>query len=183
MNAPEWLSIICPLPSCQLEPLTPGSDQLAWHATLTFMKWSPIPNELPPNRTERYGKTLVTGGDGKRSVVEIELTRRLREAGWQAGWIDSFGQAPKVWAEWIIRPGSFPSALGDFITEVDRLTSRKSGKPDIMAWQDDSIAKVVFIECKGPGDKIHQRQEQWLKAALCEGISFEQFAVARWSMG
>lgn len=77
----------------------------------------------------------------------------------------------------------FPSALGDFITEVDRLTGRKSGKPDIMAWQDDSIAKVVFIECKGPGDKIHQRQEQWLKAALCEGISFEQFAVARWSMG
>ncbi len=182
MNAPQWLSIICPLTSCQLEPLTTSSDQLVWHAALTFMKWSPTPNVLPPTRKERYGKTTIIGEDGSWSVVEIELTRRLREAGWQAGWVDTFGGAPKAWAEWLVNPSSLPSALGHFISEIDRVTGRKGGKPDLVAWQGDSLAKAVFLECKGPGDKIHQKQEEWLNAALRAGMSCEQFAVAKWSM-
>lgn len=182
MNAPQWLSIICPLTSCQLEPLTTSSDQLVWHATLTFTKWNPTSNIPLPTRKETYGKTMIIGKDGNRSIVEIELTRCLREAGWQASWVDSFGGAPKVWAEWLAKPSSFPAALSHFITEIDGVTGRKGGKPDIVAWQGDSIAKVVFIECKGPGDEISQKQEEWLRAALCEGMSSKQFAVVRWSM-
>ena len=119
---------------------------------------------------------IITREDGNWTVAEIELTRRLRDA----GWVDTFGSAPKEWAEWLVKPNSFPSALEHFVNEIKHATGRKGGKPDIVAWRGNSLAQAVFIEYKGPRDTIKQGQVEWLQAALRAGMSLEQYAIARW---
>lgn len=59
--------------------------------------------------------------------------------------------------------------------------SNGGGKPDIVAWRGESLADAVFLEYKGPNDRIRIGQDAWFRAALREGMSRDQFAVARWS--
>jgi hypothetical protein len=139
-----------------------------------------VPNTPAPTKKETYGKTLITRNDGNWTVAEIELVRRLRDAGWDAGWVDTFGSAPKEWDEWIVNLDSLPSALRYFLNDTDRITGRNGGKPDVMAWRNNSLEETVFIEYKGPRDRIHQGQIKWLQAARLAGMSLDQFAVARW---
>ena len=179
MNSPPWLSALFPIAPCRLEPLKRGSDVLVWHATLSFVHWSPDVGRVP-TRKETYGKTMITRVDGSWTVAEIELVRRLRDAGWHAGWMDTFGFAPKEWAEWLVKPSSLPSALGHFISEIERATGRNGGKPDLVAWRGNSLAEAVFIEYKGSTDRINQKQMEWLQAAFRVGMSRDQFAVAAW---
>ena len=153
MNVPIWLAALLPLTECQLEPLMRDDGELiVWHVNLSFEHWCPSPKVPPLTKKERYGKTAIIGGDGHWSVVEIELTRRLRKFGWNAGWLDTYGGAPKEWAAWLVEPESLPPTLRDFIRDIDRSTERRGGKPDIVAWQGDSADKAIFLECKGPGD-------------------------------
>ena len=123
---------------------------------------------------------IIIGADGNWTVAEIELVRRLRDAGWHAGWVDTFGSAPKEWAEWLVKPSALPSALSHFISEIERATGRNGGKPDVVAWRGNSLAEAVFLEYKGPTDKINQKQVEWLQAAFRAGMSREQFTVATW---
>lgn len=126
MNAPTWLAALLPLTECRLEPLMRNDGELVWHVNLSFEQWSPSPNVPPLTRKERYGKTAIIGGDGHWSVVEIELTRRLRKFGWNAGWLDTYGGAPKAWVAWLVEPESLPSALVGFIVSSGRLILRLS---------------------------------------------------------
>ena len=116
MNSPPWLSAIRPITPCSLEPLKPGIDLLAWHATLVFPYWIPQPEVEKPPRS--------VSPDGTWSVAEIELVRRMRESGWQAGWVDTFGSAPKKWAEWIVEPSSLPSPLRESYQTITRAAGR-----------------------------------------------------------
>ncbi len=123
MNSPPWLSALLPITTCRLEPLKRGSDVVVWHATLNFKHWSPAPNIPPPTRNETYGKTLITRVDGNWTVAEIELVQRLRDAGWHAGWVDTFGSAPKEWAKWLVKPSALWSAR-DFWTKFRESVQR-----------------------------------------------------------
>jgi hypothetical protein len=114
-------------------------------------------------------------------VAEIELVQRLREAGWQAGWVNTFGGAPRTWDEWLVTPSSLPSQLrASYESITADVAGGARGRPDIIAWRGESLAEAVFVEYKGPSDRIRSGQDAWLRAALRAGMLREQFAVAKW---
>lgn len=179
-DCPSWLAVLGPVGECHLEPVIPGSDILVWHANLEFVRWIPPLSSPKPPWSETYGKTLMARDDGPWTVAEIELVRRFRKAGWQAGWVDTWGKAPQKWSEWIVTPESLPLPLGSSY----RVTSNAvgpdgGGSPDVIAWREDSIASAVFIESKME-DAIRPDQEKWFREAKSAGVSHNQCAIARW---
>jgi hypothetical protein len=51
--------------------------------------------------------------------------------------------------------------------------------PDIVAWDpDQELKSVLFAECKGPKEKNKEAQEDWVAAAIDNGVSASNFAVA-----
>jgi len=181
MSTPLWLSALRPVGQCRLEPLMPGSAVLAWYATLEFTRSSPPlgASKLPWSIT--YGKTQIARDDGTWTVAEIELVRRLREAGWHAGWVDTFGSAPQAWTEWLVKPISLPLSLRASYEAITRAAgSTGGGTPDIIAWQGESLADAVFVEYKGPSDRVRPGQDAWFQGALRHGMSRDQFTVVKW---
>lgn len=94
--------------------------------------------------------------------------------------MDTFGAAPKTWNQWLIPPRSLASALRVFLSEVEREVGRTGGQPDIVAWRGNSLAETLFIEYKGPADRIRQTQAKWVQEAFKAGFPRDQLAIARW---
>jgi hypothetical protein len=121
------------------------------------------------------------GDNGRWSVAEIELVRRFRAAKWSAGWIDTFGSAPSAWASWLVDPGELPAPLRRAFNAItEDASARGGGKPDVIAWRGDSLSDAVFIEYKGPSDRVRPGQDAWLESALGKGVLPDQFLVAKW---
>jgi hypothetical protein len=184
---------------CYLGPMKRGSDVVCWHAVLKFMRWNP-----PPPRNERYGKTTITlnqisiaSWNQPWVVAELLLAQRMRDAGWEAGWVDAYGQAPRDWADWIVTLRSLPSPLREqyeaitaAANEACRKTSKTDGnnkahyrgRPDIIAWRGKapSVTDAVFIEYKGPRDTVKPEQIEWFRAAIKESGSHDRFVIANW---
>jgi len=178
MRPPSWIAALRAVDVPRLEPLSTGSDLVVWHAELRFERWRDA-SSLPWSAT--YGKTQIIGDDGARSVAEIELVRRLRGAGWSAGWVDTFGSAPAAWASWIVTPDALPPSLrAAYLGIKAAAASSAGGRPDVVAWLGDALADVVFVEYKGPKDHLRPGQDAWFRAALQAGLSQDQLAVARW---
>jgi len=60
-----------------------------------------------------------------------------------------------------------------------RISSRKGGMPDVVAWNAlEPRRSALFIECKGPREKIDEAQEDWVWAARRVGIRLSQIAVS-----
>lgn len=182
VHSPEWIRLLRPITTPVLQPIVPGSEAIAWSVEVHFERWTPPPGVEPPPRSETYGKTLVVGDNGDRSVAEIELVCRMREGGWQAGWVDTFGSAPRIWASWLVDPGELPTALRRSYRAITNDTGRTGGggQPDVIAWRGDTLQDCAVIEYKGPSDRILPGQDAWLQAALRAGLSPDQFVVARW---
>jgi hypothetical protein len=180
-DCPSWLAVLRPVSECHLEPVLHGSDVLVWHAILEFVPWIPPPSSQKLPWSETYGKTLMARDDGSLTVGEIEIVRRFRKAGWQAGWMDTWGKAPQKWSEWIVTPESLPLPLETMYRAVTNAADPDGGgHPDIIAWRDGSISNAVFVESKVK-DKVLPDQEQWFREAENAGVSQNQLAIARWS--
>jgi hypothetical protein len=163
-DLPSWLAVLLPADECSLEPLFLGSDILTWHVNLEFVPWTAPTSSPKLPWSETYGKALMARDDGSSTVGEIELVRRFREAGWQAGWVDTWGKAPQMWAEWIVTPESLPLALATpYRAITDAVNPRGGGRPDIVAWREGSLASAVFVESKGAKEKILPDQEMWFR--------------------
>jgi hypothetical protein len=179
--APEWIQIVRPITIPVLQPIAAGSRCLCWYAELQFQKYAPPAGTPKQPWSETYGKTQVVGDDGRWSVAEIELVRRLRAGGWSAGWIDTFGSAPSAWAGWLVHPGELATPLRrSFNAITDDASVSGGGKPDVIAWRGDALSDAVFIEYKGPSDRVRPGQDAWLESALRKGVSPDQFLVAKW---
>jgi|ERR1700722_15927667 len=177
---PRWLAVLRPVSDCHLEPVHPGSDVRAWHASLEFVPWIPPPSSAKLPWSETYGKTLLSRDDGSLTVGEIEIVRRFRDAGWQAGWVDTWGKAPQKWAEWIVTSKSLPRALRTLYRAITNAVNPcGSGSPDIIAWREGSLSSAVFVESKLK-DSIRPDQEKWFREAENAGVSQNQIAIARW---
>jgi hypothetical protein len=179
-SAPNWLADLRPVAEPALKPLARDSPLLAWHVTVAFRRWIPAPGSPKPGWAETYGKTQIVSGTAW-SVAEIELARRLREAGWQAGWMDTFGSAPRVWREWLVAQSDLPKSVRDALEDIgSALGTADAGWPDLVAWRGSRLGASVFVEYKGPSDRIRAGQAAWYRAALAAGVSRDQFAVVRW---
>jgi hypothetical protein len=181
-ESPSWLAFLRPVSECRLEPVRPGSDILVWHANLEFVPWIPPLSSPKPLRSETYGKTLMALDDGSWTVAEIELVRRFRKAGWQAAWVDTFGNAPREWDKWLVTPNSLPLPLGSSYRVITNAVDPDGGgSPDIIAWRDGSLATAVFVESKRVKEKVLPNQEKWFSEARNAGVLQNQLAIARWS--
>jgi hypothetical protein len=126
---------------------------------------------------------VVANEDGRLSFAEIEIAKRLRAAGWQAGWLDAFGRAPETWKPWIINTDDLPEATrARFVAIHDMIAEQNgrpgsSGRPDIVAWQGD---RTAFIELKGPRDRLSKEQARWGAAALAQDP--DSYGLVRWSL-
>jgi hypothetical protein len=50
--------------------------------------------------------------------------------------------------------------------------------PDVVAWDSDrGLKSVLFAECKGPKEKIKAAQEEWVAAAMEQGVPESSFAT------
>ncbi len=179
-DCPSWLAVLGPAGVCHLEPVIPGSDTLVWHANLEFVPWIAPLCSSKPQRSETYGKTLMSADNGSWTVAEIEIVRRFRQAGWQAGWVDTFGNAPREWGKWLVTLDSLPLPLGTpYRAITNAVDPDGGGSPDVIAWREGSIASAVFIESKMK-DAIRPDQEKWFREAKNAGVSHNQCAIARW---
>jgi hypothetical protein len=169
---PSWLQALRPVADCRLEPIQPHSRVVVWHVPLEFSRWTPSHGEREPTPAERYRKTPIVGDDGQWTVAEIALVRRLRDAGWRARWFDNFERAPQDWNRWIVEP--------ELPVSLRKIAKKKRGRPDVVAWRGDSLSDVVFVEYKGPRDKVHDHQKMWFRNALRAGLTRDQLAVASW---
>ncbi len=132
-----------------------------------------------------YGKPLVRpiGPDGPTggSCAEIEVARHLRRAGWDAWWSDGYGQAPVRWRPWIRRAHGWQGQVGSLLREIRRARGdgASGGVPDVVATRD---GRVVFVECKGPGDRTSPSQLRWLAAAIALGLTSDGFVLAEFDV-
>ena len=181
MGAPQWLRTLEYVREPSLRPLAPGSDTLAWHADVRYRPWQQPEGEPPLSREETYGwKPQIVGSDGSRCVGEIELVQRLRRAGFRAFWIDTFGSAPAPWQKFIAKRDELPPRIARLLADIRGSGRGKpGGTPDVIAWNPRS-EEPMFVEYKGPKDKIHPGQDEWLRSALSRGLSIESYAVAKW---
>lgn len=146
-------------------------------ARVEFRRWS------GPKLTwqESYGKTPILDADGGRTCAEVEIVARLRQAGWDAWWIDTFGQAPAAWRDSIIKVGDLPPGIRERFLDVDRKVesghAAGSGRWDIVAARAD---EVLILESKGAGDQLRPKQLAWLGSALETGWSEASFGIVNY---
>jgi hypothetical protein len=148
-------------------------------ASVEFRRWP------GPKLTwqENYGKPQIVASVGKWTCPEVEVVARLRKAGWNAGWIDTYGQAPTAWRPSIIMPAELPPKLRDHFMAVDRaveqLRTTGGGRWDIFAWRK---ADLLILELKGSGDQIRPKQVAWLSAALNAGWRPNAFGLVKYKV-
>ena len=107
--------------------------------------------------------------------------QRFRKADWQAGWVDTYGKAPRNWAEWIVKPELLPLPLRTIYKAItDSVDPKDAGSPDIIAWRDGTLANAVFVESKALKEKMRPKQVKWFREAHHAGVSLDQLAIARW---
>lgn len=149
---------------------------------LRFREWK----EQAPERavlgawSETYGKPLIVGDDGQRSVAEIEIVRRLRHAGWEAAWIDTFGGAPSWMRPWTDRGIGLPTPVASTVSRL-RAASAPEGRPwDVIAWRDD---RTLFLEAKRRHrDRLRPGQIAWLDAAMRQRLGDVSFGIVEWEL-
>ena len=112
---------------------------------------------------------LIVGTDGQMSCTEVEVVRRLRAAGWEAGWVQGFACGRARWSRWIWQ--ELPPRIGDANRRVQEAlggrASSRSGHPDVAAIAGDHL---VYLECK-VGDEPTATQARWLAAAVEHGVA------------
>ena len=118
-----------------------------------------------------------------RSCNEVEAAKRLRKARDHAFWFSGYNPAviPEVWRPWV---RSLQGEAPEWLVSLDlrirqRIRSRKGGMPDVLAWNDvEPLRSALFIECKGPKERIDEAQEDWVWAARRAGVRLSQIAVS-----
>ncbi len=182
-----WVSAIVPIGEPYRGRLSEHSDVEAWHAPVEFRPWE-FSTETPKlSRKDTYGwkpqvQAAYPGLD--RSVGEVELAQRLRSAGYTAYWVDNFGSAPAIWRPWTRRAKQLPRWLLEMDEKIRRHDLMKpyktGGWPDVVAW-DPTSNEALFVEYKGPGDKVKPSQDAWVRAAADLGVLPDtSYVVATW---
>jgi hypothetical protein len=175
---PAWAVPLVPTRMSATPVTTDAGLVLVATATVAYQRWP------GPKLTwqETYGKTPLVGADGLRTCAEVAIVDALRADGYDAWWIDTFGQAPAFWRGSIIAVDLLPPHVRERFEAVDCHIGdvKRSGRWDIVAWRAD---KVVVLESKGAGDAIRPGQARWLAASILTGaFSADAFGIVNYSV-
>lgn len=153
------------------------------HVEISYRQWDgPI-----GQWAEHFGKGRqqvypLVGTDPIRSCNEVEIAKLLRAAGRSAYWVSCYNpsKVPDIWRPYTLAPEAMPDWLQQIDGKIRARTGHpKGGIPDVVSWDvSDPRGTVVFVECKGPKEKIKAKQEDWVCAAVEQGLEVERFAVA-----
>lgn len=116
--------------------------------------------------------------DGEVLLAELVIVRLLERQGWNAVWIDNFKN--KRWREMPVlgTTSGIPEGLEELLHSITKLNGRRAGTFDVLAWKGSSIA---FLESKGPGDSISEKQRSWFTSAVAAGVAENAFGIVEWS--
>jgi hypothetical protein len=103
----------------------------------------------------------------------VEIVKRLREAGWNAWWVQAFRCGRARWASFI----SDGPELSEVVRRIQAKAGQGVGHPDVIAWRGD---RVVAIESKSPTDALRPSQIEWFTRALQAGIQPADMGVVEW---
>lgn len=189
MTEPPWIEaigarVLGPRPFAPRSRKTPrlGPASEMTHLELPLERWDgPI-----GDWAEHFGKgrgqvKSLDGAAPLRSCTEVETAKRLRLVRDHAFWFNNYAsdKFPDLWRAWTKQPHDEPAEwLGDLDAAIRRrVASKRGGLPDVVAWNDERpLATAIFMECKGPRERIGANQEDWLWAALQEGVRLDQVA-------
>lgn len=161
-----------------------GPPAVVAHIEFDFRQWDgPI-----GDWDEHFGKGRgqVYSLDGTvplRSCNEVEVAKRLRTIRDHAFWFSEYApsKVPDIWRPWVRSLGAdTPEWLRSLdMTIRRRVSSRRGGMPDVVAWNDHQpLESAFFIECKGPREAVGEAQEDWVCAARSGGVRVAQIAVS-----
>jgi hypothetical protein len=108
----------------------------------------------------------------------LAVVRRLRAAGWEAGWVQGFPCGRARWGDWIWQdlPSPVEAANHRIQAALRRRPSSRSGHPDVAVWTGDRLA---YLECK-VGDEPTATQARWLAATVDHRVvAVRDFVVVR----
>ena len=144
----------------------------AWAVTIRFPPYDGRRYDALPWDCAKKGG-LVAADDQEISCAEVEVTKRLRAAGFSdAGWLATCGT--RLWAQYQRPRGGIRDATESvFPGRSHRLAVNGAGAPDVVAL---SGPHPVFVECKGT-EKLQDNQAAWIQALLSPDEIRELFAV------
>jgi len=177
---PEWVDALG-ADHVKLAPLTAKSPtRVTWVASVILDPWTRgDPGTLPWSVTYGKRRNVVADEHGDLSLAEVEIVKRLRQAGWEAAWLDSFGRAPQRWRSWTMTLDDLADQVRSRLALIESAPANAgraaAGRPDVAAWRGRD---VVFLELKRPGDRLAPSQRDWAERAL--SISPDAYAVIDW---
>jgi hypothetical protein len=190
LKAPKWLEALghvdkelLPFIAYERKHERVGQTPRIWHVAIRYHQWDGP--RLP--WSEDFGKASgqvysLDGGVPQRSCNEVEVAKLLRMVRPEAYWISGFAPSkmPALWRPWVLDPAEAPAWLKEFDQRLrPRISAPRGGMPDVVAWAPDrELESVLFVECKGPKEKNKEAQEDWVAAALTEGVPASNFAAA-----
>lgn len=155
------------------------------HVQFDFRQWDgPVSDDWYEHFGKRRGQVhSLDGTEPLRSCNEVEVAKRLRRARNHAYWFSGYNPTviPEIWRPWVRSlQGEAPEWLVSLDLRIRKLIrSRSGGMPDVVAWNDaEPIRSALFVECKGPREKVAEAQEDWVWAARRVRVRPSQIAVS-----
>ncbi|MBS3085401.1 VRR-NUC domain-containing protein [Candidatus Pacearchaeota archaeon] len=125
------------------------------------------------------GNKEVLDVNGEPLFAELAYLTYLKNEGWEGVWINNWRKKFQNKMPFEQPDGTkIPDDKLEFLTKLWKKNKGRGGTWDIFAWKGE---KVLFVELKGPKDKIRPNQIKWFLASLKVGIPLESFQIVEWS--
>ncbi len=123
-----------------------------------------------------FGRKPIVDSFGCGLYPELAILRLLQKDGFRGVWVDAF-RGNKFWTT-MSKQRALPAQVQRTLDKIaTRNHSNRGGCWDVVAWKP---GKLIFVESKGPVDKIRDSQRFWLEAALYARVPLSCFVVCEW---
>ena len=172
----DWIVALHPVGAVKLRVL---ADRVAVPVVpLSFTLWIGPPLGMEEDCNKRGGR--VVGDSGELSCAEVEIVKRLRNAGWGAAWVSQFRCGERRWGKYRSMAGELPKPVRDL---ERRIGMGQPGRPDVVAWAGD---RIVYVESKSARDRVKptaDRLVSWRLRCRCPGRRHRDCRVAPGNIG
>ncbi len=120
-GARGWIDPLFPVHEVASRPIGPTLALKV--VSLTFDLWDGPRLHMQEDCNKRGGR--VVGDQGELSCAEVEIVKRLRRAGWEAGWFQAFRCGRRRWSAYVSEAHQLPDVVRAFSARL----ARKAGTP------------------------------------------------------